>query len=273
VFLCGGRETSRRDNLRDYLIKYHPEVSIFYAEAVWAEIVRAKSTSNALEVEEYLASLADLVVIIVESPGTFAELGAFSLSTSLRQKLLPIVDSAYEFSDESFIKTGPIRWVDRDSLFRPTVYVNLSKILEAASVIDDRLSRLPKSKSERIRDLGINRKYLVFFMSDLVAVVAPATISLLHYYLGHILGSNITEDEVATLVGVAVAMKLLVPVLVTVQGLSTTYYLGHRTESLSKPFHHRRVDLPTLRASHMSVLQTIREARSVIEATQARMSI
>jgi hypothetical protein len=71
--------------------KHNPKFGIFYAERVW-ELMVQKADRDALQMEAELAFLADLVVIIVESPGTFAELGAFSLSGPLRKKLLPIID-------------------------------------------------------------------------------------------------------------------------------------------------------------------------------------
>ena len=92
LFLCGGAGSKRRDTLRAYLQKHKPWVNIFYAELVW-DSLSAQTGLSALKMERDLAALADMVVIIVESPGTFAELGAFSLSDDLRKKLLPIVDT------------------------------------------------------------------------------------------------------------------------------------------------------------------------------------
>jgi hypothetical protein len=100
IFICGGANSAPRDTLRDYLNRHFPDISLFYAEQVWLRIVPSAG-SNALEMEDYLGQLADMVVIIVESPGTFTELGAFSLSEPLRKKLLPILDSR----DPSFINS------------------------------------------------------------------------------------------------------------------------------------------------------------------------
>ena len=52
--------------------------------------------------EAKLAGLSDIVIIIVESPGTLAELGAFSLSDPLRKKLLPLLDKKYR-TGQSFV--------------------------------------------------------------------------------------------------------------------------------------------------------------------------
>jgi hypothetical protein len=129
VFLCGGAGSANRDRLRDYLHKYSSALDIFYAERVW-EHIAADTSRSALQMESDLARLADLVIIIVESPGTFAELGAFSLADPLRKKMLPIVDVKYR-DQQSFISTGPLRWIDRESEFGPTIYATLPRVLEA----------------------------------------------------------------------------------------------------------------------------------------------
>src|SRR5947199_7482918 len=106
IFLCGAAGSKGRDAIRDYLARHTPDLDVFYAEKVWAEIV-SLGERDALQMEEDLAKLADLIIVIVESAGTLTELGAFSLSPSLRQKLLPIVDVAYQH-DSSFITNGPL---------------------------------------------------------------------------------------------------------------------------------------------------------------------
>lgn len=46
LFLCGGSGSRRRDNLRDYLHKHAPEVSVFYAERVWEHIAATRHSSR-----------------------------------------------------------------------------------------------------------------------------------------------------------------------------------------------------------------------------------
>ena len=208
IFLCGGAGSSRRDTLRDYLQKHRPNLSVFYAERVWEHIVRHVDR-DALQMEAELALLADLVIIIAESPGTFAELGAFSLSEPLRRKLLLIIDEAFR-GQESFIATGPVRWTDRESDFKPTVYVPLVRILQAIDQIEERIDRIPKSQGIKISDLATSPKHLLFFLCDLIAVIHPATVQMVEYYLGRIAPSILSSTiNVPTLVGLGVAMKLL----------------------------------------------------------------
>lgn len=262
VFLCGAAGSSRRERVREYLLKHVTELlGVFYAERVWEHITAHESQMSALEMEGELAKLADMVIVIVESPGTFAELGAFSLSDSLRAKMLAIVDVKHQ-AEESFIMTGPVRWLNRDSNFRPTIFAPLDTILVAAGEIEERIRRIPKSKSTKVSDLSQSRSHLLFFLCDLVAVTYPTTLGMLQHYVDKIVGPNV---EIATLVGLAQAMNLLRSKTVVVQGNQYRFYAPESSSALESPYHHRRMlDLQTQRANHASVLLAIPDAATVL---------
>lgn len=265
LFICGGAGSPRRDVLRDYLQKYRPELNLFYAENVW-ERIAARGSRNALEMESDLASLADLVIIIVESPGTYAELGAFSLSEPLRKKLVAIVDRRY-MTEPSFISTGPLRWIDSDSQYSPTIYAYLTHILSAADEIEARIDRIPKSRASRVDDLGSSPKHLLFFLSDLISVIHPATMDAIEYYLNRIAPSlPSTNIDVPTLVGLGVAMGLLREEKLMIDGRCHIFFLPMDPAALERPFHHTKLlDLESLRAAHASVLLSLDAAREVMQ--------
>jgi hypothetical protein len=269
IFLCGGAASEPRDTLRDYLRKYLPNLSIFYAELVWEQIASSPGR-GALKMESDLALLADLVVVIVESPGTFAELGAFSLSDQLRKKLLPIVDEGYR-THQSFISTGPLRWIDSDSNFKPTIYAPLKRILEAVDEIEERISRIPKSHTVKIDDLGKSPKHLLFFLCDLISVIHPATVDLVNYYLERIAPSILPSGiGVPTLIGLGVAMGLLRAQNVAVKSGFQTFYSPVRADAVEHPFHHPRlINMESLRATHVAVLLAMPEARGVIDQIES----
>jgi hypothetical protein len=269
VFLCGADGSKGRDALRDYLHKYTPNLNVFYAERVW-KIIAGLGERDALQMEEDLAKLADLVIVIVESPGTFTELGAFSLSPSLRRKMLAIVDERYK-DDSSFISNGPIKWIDAESIFKPTIYTNLEKILLAADQAQERIQRIEKPRSMKLEDLSSSPKHLLFFICDLVSVIYPATISMIVSYLADISPSVISNViNIPTLVGLAVAMDLLKPLNVADALGTSTYYLPTEAVDASHPFHHSRfLYLENQRAAYASVMLTIPEAKAVMEAASA----
>lgn len=269
VFLCGADRSKGRDFLRDYLQKYTPAVSLFYAERVWASIA-GLGERDALQMEDELARLADLVILVVESAGTLTELGAFSLSAPLRKKMLPIVDEAHRH-DSSFITNGPLRWIDNESDFKPTIYTDLNNILLAADEVQERIRRIPKGHSTKLEDLATSPKHLLFFICDLVSVIYPATLSMIGGYLQDISPSISSSGvNVPTLVGLAVAMDLLCPVTASSGGHPETYFVPTDCIDASRPFHHSRfLYLENQRAAYASVLLAIPEARAVMEAARA----
>jgi hypothetical protein len=269
VFLCGANGSKGRDALRDYLHKYTPNLSVFYAERVW-DTIACLGKLDALQMEEHLARLADIVIVIVEGPGTFTELGAFSLSAPLRKKMLSIVDEKFRH-DSSFIANGPLRWVDNESVFKPTIYTHLDQILLAADQVDERINRIAKPRSTKLEDLAASPRHLLFFICDLVSVIYPATLQMIVGYLEEISPSTTSSGiNVPTLVGLAVAMNLLRPLSVTTGRHTDTYYVPTEFVDASHPFHHSRfLYLENQRAAYTSVLLTIPEAKEVMEAARA----
>jgi len=260
IFLCGGSNSQPRDRIRDYLLSKHPHLLIFYAETVWEQIA-ARADRSALQMEAELGALADLVLIVVESPGTFAELGAFALSDSLRPKLLPVLDRRYKTAN-SFISTGPIRWIDQDSVFRPSIWTHQEMILDAAREIDERLARIPKGKATAVTDLGEDPRHLLFFLCDLVAIVQPATRHALASLVEQILGPEKAQD-VDRLLSLARAMGL---VTVSPLGGADEFYLS-AGEGLVRPYHRSHfVDLPSERAKYLAAIQLIPAARDALAA-------
>jgi hypothetical protein len=216
--------------------------------------------------EAHLAKLADLIIIIVESAGTLAELGAFSISHDLRRKLLPIVDVRYK-EDPSFINNGPLQWIDKESEFRPTIYASLDAVLGSADQVEERLKRIPKARSFKVSDLAMSPKHLLFFIADLVAVIYPATLETVGHYLAAIAPSILsTEINVPTLVNLGVAMNLLRTISVSDSGVTELYYAPADPTGVGRPFHHSRLlYLEGKRAEHASVLLAIPQAKQVLQ--------
>jgi hypothetical protein len=256
VFLCGGSNSQPRRFLLEYLNRWATDTLVFQADDVWARIA-SFGTQNALAMEAYLAELADAVVIIVESPGTFAELGAFSNNELLRKKLLPILDVQFR-GVPSFINTGPVRWTDVDSIFRPTLFVRLDSILSEADQVIERLSRLPRPSTQRIDNLSGYPKHLMFFLRDIVAVIGPVTVRHVERYVEAILGSP--AAHVLNLLGLAESIGLLE----TGDTDNERYYFVRMTEEFRPVVRKRFFELPNERAKVLAALQTIEVARGAL---------
>lgn len=112
IFLCGGKSsTTFPESLRDYLYRvraFHRQID---AEIVLAEkavqIYRETSYTDLISFEEDVALISSLVLIIAESAGSLAELGAFSSNEIINKSIRIIIQDKYSTA-ESFIRLGPV---------------------------------------------------------------------------------------------------------------------------------------------------------------------
>lgn len=114
VFLCGG---SIRDGLgKDLRSSLHEElmkrskVNVVLPEYIFDFALRRQG-QDLLSLEELLAENVDVIILPLESPGTFCELGVFA-NNKLASKLFVIIDIFYK-KDKSFINQGPIKYLKK----------------------------------------------------------------------------------------------------------------------------------------------------------------
>ncbi|PYK66962.1 MAG: hypothetical protein DME50_03960 [Verrucomicrobia bacterium] len=258
VFLCGGANSPVRERIAQYL-RTKTKTLVFYADDVWARL--AREDLNALQMEDQLAGLSDIVIIVVESPGTYCELGAFSLSAELRKKLLPIIDETHK-DTASFINTGPVRWIDKESRYGPTLYGNHAVVLELIPEIERRMRPLRFRQVKHVTDIAAQPKYLLFLICDLVAIIGPVSLSQLEYYLTKIVGP-ITQLTIQNLLGLAMSLKLIF--------CRNDYYYCELNRGEMHYFRRKKfLRPPAERAKFMSVLQTIPEASRVLDQVTSR---
>ena len=166
IFLCGGsldeksgRPPSVRSVFYERLKKKRPEIAsrVLLAETAckWYEFTRIYP--NLLELEEQIAGLSALILLFVESPGSIAELGAFSEVKPLRDKLVTIVEENH-YNSKSFIKEGPLTLLEKNKSNSVRAYpwfmkrrrvptLNLRLCTEAAQRIEEQLSNDVKEHS------------------------------------------------------------------------------------------------------------------------------
>ena len=135
IFLCGGPTSDRNgppQSARDYFVKYikeqQPELSkrIFLAEVIntWAaDMIREQYTPDLLTFESHVSGLASTVSLIVESPGSIAELGSFCLLSGIADRLMVVARDGW-INEDSFIVRGPMTYLreSRGEDFNP-IYV------------------------------------------------------------------------------------------------------------------------------------------------------
>lgn len=131
IFLCGGSSPSeeafrRKLGNRISATKSKYRYSVFYPEDLFVELILGHQRQDLLTLENLLAKSVSAVVILPQSPGTFAELGAFANHPQLKNKLVVVMDSRYERS-QSFITTGPVRYLRKETMSR-VIYERLSAL-------------------------------------------------------------------------------------------------------------------------------------------------
>lgn len=117
ILLCGGplsqhgEPPSSMRGVLNALINLDPSVSphIVLAEdaAKWYRSIGPEHFTDLVQFEMQIADLSTMILLIVESPGSMTELGAFSYVDRLLKKLYVVLETSHQ-DDRSFIMDGPI---------------------------------------------------------------------------------------------------------------------------------------------------------------------
>lgn len=116
VFLCGGKvepvagdEPSLRALFYQHLKANEPNLfkRVLLAELANKWSKATKHYDHLLQLEGDLAHLSAVILLLVESAGSIAELGAFCYDPILFEKLIAVLEFKFQ-DDESFIQDGPI---------------------------------------------------------------------------------------------------------------------------------------------------------------------
>ena len=268
VFLCGGNSGSRRDHIeaivRDYLEGEVP-FRVFRAENIWEELREQKGGALDLFVmERYIGEISDIVIIIVESPGTFAELGAFVTDDNLKDKLLIILDESFR-EHNSFINDGPVSYFDQrtKSPYRPAIHTDFSLITKCKAEIVERLGNAPRQKRLNIQNFGDYGKLRFLYVLDLVALLGPVSLEHIHWFAKNI-GIETKLRMVETLLSLGVSLGFIDSITHKEDHRRRYYY--SRAFVRNDATHHisRGIDFIAERAKLVGVLQRIPVAREVL---------
>ncbi len=183
IFTCGASRTpdaSAREHLLDYAKRFFKHGTFFKAEDVFRALLRSKK-DDLLTIEHRLADYSDCVIIINESAGTLAELGAFASSEKVIEKLIVVNPREYR-SDDSFINLGPIAKADRISMFGKTIHVDLASIsLHFGTIlkrIEDKVLRKKRLKVDFSKTSAWKTKmgkHRLLLLQDILNLFSPAT--------------------------------------------------------------------------------------------------
>lgn len=160
IFLIGASmddQSSMRKQLHN-LLGNSKKLQIRYPEDIFIDQMY-QDTYDLLSLENLLASSVDAVVMFIESPGSIAELGAFSNHMKLNDKLIVYVNKNYQ-KEDSFINLGPIKFLSNKTKSKVT-WISYDKPLNE----DDRfyqklLSDLRELKKDSTIELDLNNPFV-----------------------------------------------------------------------------------------------------------------
>ena len=114
-----------------YIKKLLPDAHIILSEEVWEN--GFDKNIDLLTFEDFLAEVSDSIILFVESPGSFCELGAFTYVDEIfSKKLIIALDERYQHSS-SFITTGPVLKAQNNGAHIAYTQVNSGAILSSTS--------------------------------------------------------------------------------------------------------------------------------------------
>ena len=194
IFLCGGKIAkhgtyeSARDYFNRQLKREKPTIAsrVRLAEEINEWFQQDNVFPDLLEFENYLAHLADITVLFVESPGSIAELGAFANSDDISPKTLAVLNNSH-VSAGSFISDGPIRklrngnedhvhyytW-NSDDLDSEGTKIEFGELTnELVTFLETIEAARPKKPSLKLSERG----HALLLVADLIRMPGVATIS------------------------------------------------------------------------------------------------
>lgn len=158
VFLCGAGANAPNSIRQDIDIgltrgQYGYRYDMFYPEDLFAELLYGPQHQDLLSLENVLAQGVDAVLLVVESIGAVAELGAFASSPELRKKLVCVIDKQYR-RKRSFINYGPIRLL-QDKKEGGIVYGDFKDVPALLKPIRDAIGKVKRktSKETNVRNV------------------------------------------------------------------------------------------------------------------------
>lgn len=138
-FVCGaadpgeGKPLSLRRQFLDWSRSNEPNIVCVQAENAVTDLLRQvderRSSRDLAVIESAIADTVDSLLLFPESPGSFAELGLFSVNEKISKKMLVAV--APQHQGDSFIILGPIKRINSQSSYSPQPIV-LSDALDAS---------------------------------------------------------------------------------------------------------------------------------------------
>jgi hypothetical protein len=175
LFVCGGPfdpapggDLSLRRQFLNWSERELPDFIVLLAEEAFRQTrsYRIHRVINLAKFEDFIATVADAVVIFPESPGSWSEVGFFSNSRGIPEKTILANDANFR-GEPSFLNIGPFRTIDAKSIFSPRIDVRTVDPLNDFAVIKRKLDVWKRDEKRRrfmyapYKNLDLKQRLLV----------------------------------------------------------------------------------------------------------------
>lgn len=231
LFLCGGKTNtyelsdgekkyySMRGAILDSIVTSFSQLSqkLQYAEDYddWLEHGTVK---NLIDFELAIADMAGAIVLVLEGPGAFAELGSFSVLDTLADKLILIVNTNI-VEENTFINYGPIKYLEdnkkivlkyqwdvsykvrglNQNSVDSRITSDINKTLEIARRITNRIDEEANKLSSKSPNLDIKKiGHICFVVGDLIYTFGALKLNEINSFLKEYFDIKSTQSFVKT---------------------------------------------------------------------------
>ncbi len=129
-----------------------------------------------LTFEEVLAEISEYIIIIVESPGTYCELGAFALHDAFASKTIVINEDNPKYKN-SFITLGPIKKIEKKNENNIILH-NGKSTLKTSLQFNDMIKNIANQKVKFMPNINseeIKLKNLIYEFLNIIELLEPIT--------------------------------------------------------------------------------------------------
>lgn len=206
IFLCGG-DINKTGNIRAMVALSLSDIfgsvlyDLIYPEDIFDELLYSYQGQDLLSLENMLANSVDVIIIIPESPGSQAELGAFANTVALRDKILCLIDDQYR-KQKSFIAKGPVKLI-RKSNKHAVIYINPKNIKKDIVKIRTSIKRIKNNSTKDQEKIGLLQ--LDNFLLPIIYLLEPVSKETLINCV-----SSIGEEEGTHIQATTVALTTLI---------------------------------------------------------------
>ena len=185
IFLCGKGFNSQeeytlsnRGIVDGFIRRLLPDTHIVLSEQMWEDAF--DDSIDLLIFEEFLAEVSDAIILFVESPGSFCELGAFAYADTLfSDKLIIVMDEKHRGS-KSFIATGPVLKAREDGSKIVYAHTQNGALLSSPELRTEILNLTQKLKSKhsqvnkRVANINRDQVYISSFLVEILEIIRLA---------------------------------------------------------------------------------------------------